>query len=664
MKTILLIDDDREFAALVVPALEHRGHRVIHVARAAEAGVLLQAESPDLLVVDGLLPDADGVSFIAKLREGGSQVPVVFVSAFWRDLASFNRLTKELGVNLVVHKPVVPALFAEEVEGQLERRRAPLPRPGAAVEEAFRNLKTEYARTLPQKLRDLCGFVREVRADPRDPSAAADALMRAHRLRGTAGSYGFREVGEAAGLVEEALARACLSGAGESDWAEVERALALTFSRAEVAATSSGRAGQVPRVFAGRLLIVSADPAFSAFAEHVASHHLYEVSLCDSPAQALERSPLTRPEAAIIDLPVESAARLARDLRGLPDCSAMPLAFVAAQGAAADRVAAAHAGASLFLIKPMEPATLDLAARQLIAAQRATLPRALVVDDDEEFAERVCLLLRSVGLFAEHIAEPERVIDVMEERPPDLLLLDVLMPGLSGFEVCRMLRASPRWQDLPILFLTGASRVEARLGAFQAGGDDYLTKPVLDEELLARVKVRIDRARLLREKYDKDPLTGLLLRRPFMEALRARLLEAVRHGRPFAVGLIDLDHFKAINDTHGHLAGDGVLSSLGQLLARRFRAEDLRCRWGGEEFLLAFPGETAQTVEGALQRLLEEFGQMEFAGDGGESFRSSFSVGVAGFPEDGDSLESLLRAADRRLYAAKDAGRNRVVWEG
>ncbi len=663
MKTLLLLDDDRDFVALVVPVLQQRGHRVIQAARAAEADQCLQRERPDLIIVDGLLPDADGVHWIAKLRQSGSCLPVVFVSAFWRDLASFNRLTKELGVSLVVHKPVVPSLFAEEIEGQLASRGARA-RPTPSVEEAFRNLKSEYARNLPQKLRDLAGLCRQVRADPSSSSAAAEAQMRAHRLRGTAGSYGYREVGEAAGLVEDALARACQAGGGERDWLEVEQALALTLARSESAAASPGRARAAPRMDAGRLLVASGDPSFLSFAEQVGRHQLYDVTLCSSPAQALERVGRANPEALLIDLPVEDAARLARELRALPGCEALPVAFVASQGAAADRVAAAHAGASLFLIKPMEPATFDLAARQLVAVQRATRPQVLLVDDDEDFAQRVCALLRSAGLSCEHLREPERLLDALDEKPPDLLLLDVLMPGLSGFEVCRMLRTNPRWLDLPILFLTGESRSEARLAAFQAGGDDYLTKPVLDEELLARVKVRIDRARLLRERYDKDPLTGLLLRRPFVEALRARLLEAGRHGRNFALGLIDLDHFKSVNDTHGHLAGDGVLSSLGQLLARRFRAEDLRCRWGGEEFILAFPGETAASIEGALQRLLEEFGQMEFCGDRGEAFRASFCVGVAGFPEDGDTLETLLRAADRRLYAAKAAGRHRVVFQG
>ena len=254
------------------------------------------------------------------------------------------------------------------------------------------------------------------------------------------------------------------------------------------------------------------------------------------------------------------------------------------------------------------------------------------------------------------------ILDTMQEFPPDMLLLDVMMPGITGFEVCRKLRQVPRWRDLPIIFLTGQTGVEARVEAFRCGGDDYLPKPVVNEELLTRVKVRIDRAAMLRERSDKDTITGLLLRRAFSEQLSAILAEAERINCNFSICLLDVDHFKKVNDNHGHLAGDRVLADLGQLLSRRFRVDDIRGRWGGEEFILAFKREKKETIHKAVDRVLEEFRGLEFESDSGTKFNCSFSGGLATYPDDGETIFDLVQAADQRLYVAKENGRNQIVF--
>ena len=410
----------------------------------------------------------------------------------------------------------------------------------------------------------------------------------------------------------------------------------------------------------GRLLAVSAGTEFLDQIRMLARQQLYQVSCASTAEEARAAAAQFAPDAAFLDLPGPQAAQLARELRAILRCEGMALAFVSDAEATKDRVAAAHAGASLYLTRPVGAEDLAAAARQLVAAVQDHRPRVLMVDDDVAFAQRVRTVLEQKGFAVRHLAEPARLLEVLEEAPPDLVLLDVVMPGVSGLDLCRVLRSTPRWQDLPVVMLTAQSGTHARIAAFQSGADDYLTKPVVDEELLARVQVRVERSRLLRERYDKDALTGLLLRRPLVEGLRSRILEAARHDRPLALAIVDFDRFKSVNDGHGHLAGDAVLAAFGKLLSRRFRAEDLRGRWGGEEFLLAFPGESRATMQGALERLQAEFSQVDFKGDAGEAFRVGFCVGIAGFPEDGHALEELIRSADRRLYAAKRAGGGRV----
>ena len=256
-----------------------------------------------------------------------------------------------------------------------------------------------------------------------------------------------------------------------------------------------------------------------------------------------------------------------------------------------------------------------------------------------------------------------QILEVLEQTTPELLILDVHTPGIGGFDVCRMLRTMPRWQDLPIAFIGHTDSSEVRTAAYQAGADDFLAKELSEDEIQARLKVRLDRSRMTRRRADRDALTGLLSRRAFLESTLGRLSEARRQDRPFAFCLLDLDHFKRVNDTHGHIAGDRVLAALGRLLLNRFRFEDLRGRWGGEEFVVGLVNEDASTAARVLERVASEFGDINFEGRDDEHFQMTFSAGIAEFPEDGHEADRLFTTADRRLYVAKREGRARIVHE-
>ena len=341
--------------------------------------------------------------------------------------------------------------------------------------------------------------------------------------------------------------------------------------------------------------------------------------------------------------------------------AALPVAFISEHARIADRIAAAYAGASLFLTKPVQPQQLATTFEYFATLRRAEQPRVLVIDDDPLFLDQMRAILGANNMKVACIAEPLRVLEVMAELRPDLLLLDVMMPTLSGYDICKIVRATPEWQSLPIIILTARMGTTDRLACFEAGADDYLPKPVLTAELLARIRVRLERRRIHQERLSRDALTGLLGRQAFAETVEKRLAENRRLLRPLALCLLDIDHFKLVNDNFGHQAGDRVLHGLGRLLRSRFRTEDVRGRWGGEEFVLAFNGEAAPTARDMLARVLDEFRQLPFSGDRGEPFSSTFSAGIAIFPDDGYALEELLRAADRRLYRAKETGRNQIA---
>jgi len=438
------------------------------------------------------------------------------------------------------------------------------------------------------------------------------------------------------------------------------RQAALEHQTEPPGATSASLGVPRPGVSSVHLLVVDADPVTQRMVTDLGLTLLIDISTASSDEGALQCARTETPDAVFIDADRDNPGALADRLRELPGCEALPLAFMSSIDSLERRVAAVHAGASSFLLKPVEADDFGIAVHQLTLRRDAERTRVLVLDDDVDFCDSVASLLNAEGMRTTLLHDPSDIITTLVESTPDLLLLDCGLPGVSGLEVFRLLRADPRWQDLPILALTGDNSRETRMAAYQAGADDYLVKPVLAAELITRVNVRIERARLRRERAEKDALTGLLLRRGFLDQASARLSEARRLEHPLSVCLLDLDLFKRVNDDHGHLAGDRVLAELGRLMTCRFRAGDVRGRWGGEEFALVFPGQDLATVAGSVRRLLGEFSARQFVGDRGEVFQVEFSAGVASFPEDGRSLEALLAVADRRLYQGKSAGRARV----
>jgi diguanylate cyclase (GGDEF)-like protein len=411
-----------------------------------------------------------------------------------------------------------------------------------------------------------------------------------------------------------------------------------------------------------RVLAVDPDPAARAHLVQLGREKRLSIIAVGSLAEALAEAARAPLDAILIDGSLGTEAlTLAHQLRASDGHEHVPVALLSEENDVDRRVAAAHAGASLFLRKPVDPYAFGGAIDQMLALRHGGKMRVLVIDDDPEFVLCVASVLEHEGIMVCSAADATRLIELLDELHPDLILIDAMLPHVSGWDAIRIVRTTPEHQDVPILFLTGRTDLASRVDAFNAGADDYLGKPLIPEELIARVRVRLDRRRLMREMTERDPLTRCLSRRALLDALASRLSEARRHSRPLSVALLDVDRFKSVNDSYGHLVGDHVLMSLGSLLNERFRLEDLRGRWGGEEFALVFPGEMAHTAGAVLSRVLEEFRATSFRSERGERFFVTFSAGVSSFPSDGATVDALIRAADSRLYAAKSGGRGTVV---
>jgi diguanylate cyclase (GGDEF)-like protein len=223
------------------------------------------------------------------------------------------------------------------------------------------------------------------------------------------------------------------------------------------------------------------------------------------------------------------------------------------------------------------------------------------------------------------------------------------------------MRNESRRAGTPVVFITARTDPDSVRALFNAGADDYLSKPVLGPEVLARIKNRLDRTRLHRAQAEQDSLTELFNRRTSIEALEALLRMATDQGEPASVAVLDVDSFRTINETHGHAAGDAVLRELAALLREAFRGDDLVGRWGDDELLVGMYGMTSADARQRIGEVLDEVLARRFYGG---RIAITLSVGVAEYPVHGGAVEELCRAADAAVRLAKVEGRDRVVSAG
>ncbi len=289
--------------------------------------------------------------------------------------------------------------------------------------------------------------------------------------------------------------------------------------------------------------------------------------------------------------------------------------------------------------------------------RRAT--RAVVVDDDPLILATVRALLEREGIEVSTIEDPRHFWSTLEQAAPELLILDVDMPNIDGRELCRVVRENPGWSQVAVVFLTVHRDPLTIRELFEVGADDYLTKPVVEADLIGRVANRLKRIRTHRAEADTDSLTGLDSRAKSAEGLVQLLSLGDRFAQPVSVAMLDLDRFKQVNDTYGHAAGDAVLRGLGERLRRDFRGNDVVGRWGGEECVVGMYGMRRSDGVRRLGETLERFQAQRFT-IGQSALTASFSAGVAEYPPDGGDLDCVLQAADEALYDAKQAGRGRV----
>lgn len=497
---------------------------------------------------------------------------------------------------------------------------------------------------------------------------AIDGLFRDfHALTGLGSTFGRPAITQLASIGERALLEFRQNGsapaAADLDrWNglvdEMESALAFPVVAEKPKDSSSASSSHFD------ILLVTDSPELAALVERLVQPEGYSLRVTGpSLARAAMKSRLPNALIASAGFADGSGYDVVRELRELPATDGILTAVVGLPGEPVDRVEAIRCGSDVVFDAPLD--TKALLRRLAIAYQTQCGPsaRILIVEDEPEQAAILESILQSGGYETRTCGVASEVSEAVSAFQPDLILLDIHLPGgMTGHEIVRLLRQDERHATTPVVFVTTEAGISSILGTIKAGGDDHLVKPVQPAMLLTVVNSRLQRAQLLRALVDRDGLTGLLTHGTFRQQLE-HAAEPQRRGENYrtALVMIDVDHFKSVNDRFGHRTGDRVLGALGAFLRRKLRQSDAIARYGGEEFALLLRNLSEDDSTRLVRGLLEEFSTVEHQAPA-ETFRVNFSAGVAmlesiasGRPDD------WIEAADRALYEAKRQGRARVV---
>jgi len=552
------------------------------------------------------------------------------------------------------------------------------------LQERLRLLQERFFERARGDVETLSGFARLIDQQLLPKVELEKCYQLLHRMAGSAGTFGLPELGQAARAIEKQM-RAHLEAATDSgasvddlvsvsvDVADELRKLATLLEKTpEMAATAGAqtRAPAAADLYDGahgmQINIMALGHNLDYLAGLVKSLAVYgfvcESGSVDCPNDIAVR--LRERTNASILLCVDSELGDVMDFREqyLPKTEhrRFPVVCVGHENSFETLYRVAERGATAYFCEPLDMP--ELAERiESLALERGSRPqgRVLIVDDDLELGEHYCLVLKQAGIIARLVSDPADLMSELSAFEPDLVLMDVQLRDYSGVTLARLIRYEPRWLGLPIVYLSSEDNPENQLDALSKGADEFLVKPVTDDYLVRSVRIRCYRARQLSDLMNRDSLTGLLKHSLIKQEVDRELARCRRAGHTSCVVMLDLDHFKRVNDTWGHGQGDIVIRTLANLLRNRLRESDVIGRYGGEEFLLILPDCEPVVAVKLIEAIGKSFAELVFwAGD--DSFQVTLSAGVA-LINDFPVSDQAIEGADQALYQRKRDGRNGVT---
>lgn len=544
---------------------------------------------------------------------------------------------------------------------------------GSTLNDKLRKIREAFIRQLPSQLfglREAYGVL--LRQGGEEPNLE-DLHRRLHTLRGGSSSFGLSELAAVAAEGEQ-TAGGAMRGETPLDQAwqqQMQDHLARLQQAADQIEMSTATDFQVPELAPLRKSTVERKRKLIYLCED--DEHLcrtltsqlqcfgFEVAAFGELEQLRQAVLKTVPDAVIMDIvfpdrPLGGTELMTEfHLGGLK----IPTLFVSAREDLPARLAAVRAGADAYFVKPVNTADLCATLTTLTRVEEPEPYQVLIIDDDPQLAAYHAEILERAGMSTLTVTDPMRSLEALGAFKPDLILMDMYMPGCNGMELARVIRQDQTFLSVPIVYLSTETDSDKQLNAIYMGGDEFLTKPIKPHNLIGSVAVRAERMKIMRSQMIRDAMTGLYNHTASKEQLNFLIGTARRNQTGLCFALLDVDFFKSVNDTHGHPVGDQVLITLAKLLKQRLRDTDIVGRFGGEEFVTILPGCNLDQAVIIMNNLRQSYAEIEFQAPAA-AFSSTFSCGLVSLA-DCDDATAIYQAADEALYQAKESGRNQVV---
>lgn len=538
------------------------------------------------------------------------------------------------------------------------------------LNKKVKKIRADFISSIPRRANRIKQLTNDLINNDWDANKAKHLMSEIHNLRGLSGHQGLLNINELAGIAEN-MVEFLRNNDHELDPKQKEELhnkidnlinmldkidsdLELDMPNNQVGSTKTTSSSPL-------VLIVDDDQDFcsslSAQVENLGYDTIEINNLEDLESNIIKY----KPQAIFMDI-VFNGKRAAgidhiKDLqnKNMVDCS---IVYMSGRDDLEARLEAVRSGGEAFLTKTFSLQHLKSILDSTVPLQTNINYKVLIIEDDKTAAEYCSAILEHANIETVRLTQQMEVFDTIIEFDPDVILLDMYMPEIDGFEMASIIRQHQTFSSIPIVIMSSETDVNKQFKMRSLGADDFILKPFQPHHLVDTIFNRIKRSKYTKHMIYTDGLTGLMLFSKFKEQIHTLMESCLRYNLDFSVGLIDLDYFKNINDQYGHLAGDQILREFSEFLSTRVRKSDIVTRYGGEEFAIIFPYTSGENAVRALNSMREAFSRRLKHSNIGE-FHITFSGGVASIIDYQD-LDALLLAADKALYKAKGCGRNHI----